>query len=325
MKNSLIEKIAQQANVGIEEVQKRINSKLSEFSGLVSEEGAVYLVAKDLGVDPSTEIQKKSLKIENIVPGMRSVSLKGKVVSISDINSFKKSDGSEGQVQNVVLGDETGTVRLSLWNDQIELADKLEINTAIEIKNAYSKEDNRGDAELRLGKKTIVRKIDSSEIPNVVTFSTNNIKKTHIVGVQHENVKYEVEGTILQIFTKNAFFMVCPSCGKRVTKNESNVYTCEEHGEVNPVKKLVISLILDDGTATIRCVFFENVAYNLIKSKDINSYEELENIVKPLLGKYIHVSARSKFNSFFNALELIVDNVKDIDVSEKLQNYVEVN
>ncbi len=322
MENSLIEKIARQANIGTDKVREMVDSKLKEFSGLVSEEGALYLVAKDFGIDPTIEIQKKALKIENVVPGMRSVSLKCRVVNISEINEFKKTDGSEGKVQSIILGDETGTIRLSLWNDQLEFAEKIEVGSTIEIKNAYSKEDNRGNVELRLGKKTIIKKIDSSEVPNVVPFSSNFVKKTSLLGVQQENVKYEVEGTILHVFTKNAFFTVCPSCGKRVTKNESNVYTCEEHGEIEPLKKIVISAILDDGVATMRCVFFEDVAYKLLGTKDINSYEELENIANNILGNYICVSARSKFNSFFNALELVVEDVNNINVCEKLENMV---
>ena len=48
---------------------------------------------------------------------------------------------------------------------------------------------------------------------------------------------------------------VCPKCGKRV-KPSSDLFACAEHGNVMPAYSYVLNTVLDDGTETIRCVFF---------------------------------------------------------------------
>jgi len=325
MEKSIISHISEKANIPQEDVLTRINDKMNEFSGLVSEEGAAYLIAKEMGVDLNTETQKKDLKIENIVSGMRSVSIKAGIVEITQLNNFNKSDGSIGRVQNLILGDETGTIRMSLWDDQTELITKIKKGDSIEIKNAYSKDNNRGLVELRLGKKTIVKSLLGNPVKVIAQTGVVQNTRTPIFLVKQDGVKYEIEGTVLQWFTKNAFFYVCPTCNKRVTSHEGNVYTCEEHGEVTAIKHMVISTIIDDGSASIRCVFFRDVATKLIGTENINNYEELDGLSGTVLGKYINVKGRSKYNTFFNALELIVEDFSEVNVSEKLKNMVEVN
>jgi hypothetical protein len=63
------------------EVRKLIEEKQDELSGLVSEEGAAYIVARELGVN-LLKAAKRQLKIKNLIPGLSSVELVGRVVSI---------------------------------------------------------------------------------------------------------------------------------------------------------------------------------------------------------------------------------------------------
>ena len=96
---------------------------------------------------------KQQLKIQNVVPGLRSVELLGRIVDISDVRNFDKN-GRKGAVQNLTLGDETGIVRLSLWNEEINLIKDMELKQedVVKISRSYAKMDNLGNPELRLGK-----------------------------------------------------------------------------------------------------------------------------------------------------------------------------
>mgnify|MGYP002761548008 CR=1 FL=1 len=69
----LIDKIVEETDLDEEEVKENIDEKMEEFEGLVSEEGAIHLVAKEAGV----QLEKagdQALKVENVVPDMRKVS-----------------------------------------------------------------------------------------------------------------------------------------------------------------------------------------------------------------------------------------------------------
>ena len=89
----LIEKVVEASELDKDELEEKVEEKLEEFEGLVSEEGAVHLVAKEHGVDLS-ESDAADLKIENVVPEMRKVVIKGKVLRVSDMNTFSR-DGDE--------------------------------------------------------------------------------------------------------------------------------------------------------------------------------------------------------------------------------------
>jgi len=49
----------------------------------------------------------------------------------------------------VTIADETGSMRLSLWNDQI---DKVHVGDEVELKNSYILR-YRGEPQLRLGRR----------------------------------------------------------------------------------------------------------------------------------------------------------------------------
>lgn len=50
---------------------------------------------------------------------MRNITVKGRIVEVPTKTLVNTRYGSEAYVSNILLADETGTIRLSLWNDQI--------------------------------------------------------------------------------------------------------------------------------------------------------------------------------------------------------------
>ncbi|PSH02206.1 MAG: hypothetical protein BRC26_01745, partial [Nanohaloarchaea archaeon QH_8_44_6] len=90
----IIAKIVEETELEEDELRENIEEKMEEFEGLVSEEGAVHLVAKEHGVQIA-EQGDGELKIENVVPEMRKVHIKARVVDISDVNTFERDDDEE--------------------------------------------------------------------------------------------------------------------------------------------------------------------------------------------------------------------------------------
>src|SRR3989344_2173881 len=95
----------------------------------------------------------KELKINKLIPGMSSVSLIGKIINIYEIKEYSK-DNKKGKIGNLILGDETGVIRLVLWDTKhISLLEKNEIalNSVLSIKNGYVKQGLNGLKELHIG------------------------------------------------------------------------------------------------------------------------------------------------------------------------------
>ena len=88
-----------------EEFETRIAEKVSLMGGLCDRRTAAMLVARELG---ASEVQ---FKIGRIKPETGTVTFTGKIISISEIKEFQRSDGSPGRVVNLILGDETGTIQ----------------------------------------------------------------------------------------------------------------------------------------------------------------------------------------------------------------------
>lgn len=318
MVEELIGRISEDAGIDEEEIQDRVASKVEELSGLVSEEGAAHLVAREEGIELA-EAEEKELSVENIVPGMNRVDLHAKVVDISDVNTFERDEGEEGSVRNIVLADGTGTVRMTLWDEQTEIGGKLDEGDSIEVNGAYSREDNRGNVELRVGDETTIGMLDE-DIGEVSdnTSSAGGYQRVRTRGVMNEGSNYEIQGTLVEVYTEDPFYAACPECQKKVDEEEGSA-VCEEHGEVDPVDNLIISAIIDDGYGNIRAVFFRERAEELLQSDELDGDEEaVHRQAEEVKGGNILVRGNARYNDFFNRTELIGDEVEVLPVKTVL-------
>ena len=73
------------------------------------------------------------LKINEIEPGMNGVSVEGRIIEKSDPRNVNTRYGQRS-VADVTLEDETGTINLSLWEQQIDL---VNVGDRVSIKGAY--------------------------------------------------------------------------------------------------------------------------------------------------------------------------------------------
>ena len=93
------------------------------------------MVANDLNVK-LFDSSPKILKIKDITSGLNSITLLGKVVNTNSIRTFQKGT-RQGRVANILLGDETGTVRVVFWNDQVKLFTQAQENDILLLKNVF--------------------------------------------------------------------------------------------------------------------------------------------------------------------------------------------
>jgi len=314
----IIERIKEKSGLSDSEITQKIDQKLNQLSGLISKEGAAHILANELGIK-IFEVPK-NLKIKEILDGMRSIDISGKVQQIYEVREFKTEKGS-GKVGSFILADETGSIRVVCWYDQTEIINKLVKDVIVKVAGGYVRNNNnRKEIHINERSKVIINPKGIS-IGEVKAFTSTRKKLSELV--ENEN-NVEVFATIVQVFEPR-FFEICPECSKRAKPREDGFF-CEEHQKVSPDYSYVVNLLLDDGTETTRTIFFARQLETLIKKKkdEILKYKEnlsdFEQIKTDLLGKTIKVIGRVRKNEMFARLEIISQLVfPDIDPDEEIK------
>jgi replication factor A1 len=91
--------------------------------------------------------------------GQSDVDLTGLVLETESIRTFDRDDGTEGKVANLLLGDETGRIRVTLWDGQADTVEEIDPGVAVEVVDGYVRE-REGDLELHVGDRGAVEEID---------------------------------------------------------------------------------------------------------------------------------------------------------------------
>ena len=97
------------------------------------------------------------MNVKDLQPRQGNVDIVLDVMSMGDIREFSKF-GKPGRVANAVAKDETGEIKLSLWNEQI---DQVKKGDRIQIKNGYVNEW-KGEKQLTTGRNGTIEVISSS-------------------------------------------------------------------------------------------------------------------------------------------------------------------
>jgi replication factor A1 len=307
------ERISQKTGLSEDEINQKIKAKLKQLPGLISEEGAAHIVANELGVK-LFDIGEK-LQIKNVLAGMRNVDLVGKVLQKYELREFVK-ENSSGKVANILIGDETGVIRIVLWNKQAELLSQLSEGDVVKIRSGYVRENNgRKEVHLNDMSKLIINppgvtvevKPYTPAVPVVGT-------RKQIAEISEADANVEILATIVQVFDLN-FFEVCPQCNKRVRLRDEG-FACQTHGKVTPDYNFVLNLYLDDGSDNIRVVFWRDQVEQLLSmdKTQIMAFKEdpskFEPIKTELLGNMIKISGRANKNQNFDRIELVANQVE---------------
>ncbi|MBN2110324.1 MAG: replication factor A [Methanosarcinaceae archaeon] len=169
--------------------------------------------------DEKIEASIATTKVEDVKNGMGDLNLKGRVLDISEVRTFNRKDGSTGMVANITIGDDTGKIRVTLWDEKTEIASELNTNDSVEIINAYARENNfNQQVEVQVGNRTILKKIEE-EVP----FSENFTPISNIIPGESYSVKGSVSGLgELREFTRD----------DGTVNMVSNIYVSDDTGRI---------------------------------------------------------------------------------------------
>jgi replication factor A1 len=87
-------------------------------------------------------------KIKNLKAGMKQINLQARVLEIPKSKTVHTRFGNTARVSNALIADETGSIRMSLWNQQINSVSKGDMITIKHGKVAKF----RGQRQLRIGR-----------------------------------------------------------------------------------------------------------------------------------------------------------------------------
>ncbi|AEF95887.1 OB-fold nucleic acid binding domain-containing protein [Methanotorris igneus] len=270
------------SKISEEELNKLVREKIEEFGGLLNEEGAISLIAKEMGIEFDLEEEDYEFTINDITEGQRNVEVTGRIMNISEIRTFKRKDGTEGKLRSIEIADNTGTIRLTLWDDKVELADGLKVGDVVKVENAYSRKW-RDRIELNSSADTKIDKLtdyDEEKYPQ--------IKDIYKISELIPNITAKFEGEVVAS------------------------YGIREFDRKDGSKGRLKSFILKDNTGSIRVTLWDDMADIEVNRGD---YVRVEGYVRE--GPYgLEASANSI--EILKKGEKIVS--KEVDI-ENLPNY----
>jgi replication factor A1 len=95
------------------------------------------------------------MKINELRPGIRGISIEGTVESITEPRSVNLKSGGTAQVADAIFSDETGSIKLSLWDEQLNMVKE---GDRVYVENGYTQEF-RGETSLNVGKYGKMKKL----------------------------------------------------------------------------------------------------------------------------------------------------------------------
>ena len=310
----ILKYIQDQKGLTVEEIEQKIKEKLNKLSGLISKEGAAHIVANELGINLMENLRKHGVKIEKLATSMRGITVIGKVLRVYDVRTFVKNN-KEGKVGSFLMGDETGLVRVVLWDvNHLSYLEKEEVkeDVIVKVHDAYVR-DNQGFKELHLGaqgKLELNPEGVSITVVQQAPQQRESVKK-HISELQPGDNFVKVIGTVVQVFEPR-FYESCPECNKKVVSG-----TCAEHGAVTPKAVPILNFFFDDGTSNIRAVAFREHAVTLLSVEEsvvLQMKDDLsvfDNHKQNLLGKQFALTGRVTKNDMFDRVEFSVQQVEE--------------
>jgi len=282
----LLERVSRTSGVNKEELERKVEAKRAKLANMISKEGAAQIIAAELGV----VFDNERMKLLELVHGMKRVNVVAQIVKMFPVREFNKN-GREGKVANMMIGDDSSNTRLVLWDiNHIGLIEKGELKEGdfVEIGNGSVR-----NGEVHLSAFSDIKK-SSEKIDNVKTEAV--VSKGDLKNARPGN-KVKVRALIVQSF-------------------EPKFFTKEGETE----QRALLNIVLDDGTETMRCVLFGEVIEKLgLTKEDINSAERFKEKKMEFLGEEMIFSGSFRKNTYFNNIEMSIDNVEKMNVDSLIK------
>ncbi|MFX1320804.1 MAG: hypothetical protein ACFFAQ_04080 [Promethearchaeota archaeon] len=270
-------------NAGIteDEIERQVNERYNEFQGFMSKQAVLFLIAKENGLDITSSSSGKinhyeidyndfASPISKITETMSNVVITGRILKIFGTRNFVRKDGSPGTIGSFIIGDESGTVKIVLWDDQAEIMenDYFQAGEIVQVIGGYSKVGLDDEIEVHLSKagKIILspKDVNLSQIPKLDSFKDLKLQGS-------VSLKEDPRLSIKDLYCKEGFI-----------KSITGIIQIEEFKEImkkNEDKTFLLKLILSDDTSSIRVLVWGINAVESLKILNDGIGVKLSNVM----------------------------------------------
>lgn len=253
-------------------------------------------------------------KIEDLDEDDRNIRIVARILDIQEPRTFQRNDGTNGKVGNMDIGDETGSIRVAMWDDMADIS--YSVGDAIKIENP-SVRFNNDHLELSLGGGSAILKPGESDLESIPSFEELQdilFVAKPIEALEDEDSNVRITGTFNDVRSDNILRPKCPHCNNTLEQTDDE-FVCDYCGEdvEEPNYLLMVQGRLEDETGEIQVAFFSRLAEELLDMKldeIIKIVEEsgdagaLEGKVENLEGLTLELLADVSFNEYNEEIRL---------------------
>ena len=174
-------------------IEDRIVEKKDKIgSGYLTDQGALFLVASDLGISLE-QSQRTEIELKDLFVGAKEVTVESRILNMSPTKQFTKKDGTPFLLRTMTVYDSNSTVSVKLWDEKANLPgiEELKPGDLVKIIKAYVKSDLTGAPTINLGSGSTIEPVKTdSSIPSLDSITVD-------VGTAKEDQKdLVISGTI---------------------------------------------------------------------------------------------------------------------------------
>lgn len=192
----------------------------------------------------------------------------GAIIDVNEIHEFDKDDGRSGVVRSIEIADDTGSIRVSLWDENAKKEWKEGSYIKLQDPQINFRNDN---LEINVSRNTSIVEPTPEEIETLPTFDElkESIFQTkNIEALEEMDTNIHIYGTLKEVSANKLLFTKCPSCGNTVEQTDDD-FVCGFCGEPidDPKYILMVNAKLEDDTGDAPINFFGNLVEELLEMK----------------------------------------------------------
>lgn len=283
------------AGLSEDEIKEELKRKEREFKGFITPQGALFLIAKENGIeirspdiDPELyeEAQHEIDYNEFIIPisdlreGLSNIVLLGKINRIFSVKDFMRKDGAPGVVGSFLLSDPSSTTKIVLWDDHTKImqTEFFKSGEVIRVINGYCKKGLKERLEVHLSKQGKIE-LRPEDIPKKMRVKLDHIKISNSVKYEHSERPPQERLKIKDLFEMNGFV--------REISGTIQIEELKEFDTDEGEKSFLLKFVLSDETGSINVLVWGMQAIEILRM--------IENDMRvKLLNFFIEKSEYSK-------------------------------
>ena len=151
-------------------IEDKIKEKKDKIgAGYLTDDGALFLIAADLGITLE-QSKKMEIELKDLFVGAKEVTVESRILNMSPTKQFTKKDGTSFLLRTITVYDSDSTASVKLWDEKANLPgiENLKPGDLVKIIKAYVKSDLTGLPTINIGSGSTIEAVKSnSNIPSL--------------------------------------------------------------------------------------------------------------------------------------------------------------